>query len=189
MRRIEAFTGAAADRLARERSEALERVAAAVGAQTTDAIEDRIAALQEELRDTKRRLKAGATAGLPQPAELAARAEEVAPSVRLVAAAVPYESIDALKAAAKAVRQVLPSGVIALFLESDAPQVFVTVSDDLVDRGIAAGDLVKATAGPLGAKGGGRPQMAQATGTRREGLADAQAAVREAVRAAVESEG
>jgi alanyl-tRNA synthetase len=56
MRRIEAVTGAAADRLARERSEALERVAAAVGAQTLDAVEDRIVALQEELRETKRRL-------------------------------------------------------------------------------------------------------------------------------------
>jgi alanyl-tRNA synthetase len=189
MRRIEALTGAAADRLARERIETLERVAGAVGAQTVDAIEDRIAALQEELRETKRRLKAGGTTGLPQPTELAARAEEVAPGVRLVAAAVPYESMDDLKAAAKAIRHALPSGVIALFLDSDAPQVFVTVSDDLVERGIGAGDLVKAAAGPLGAKGGGRPQMAQGMGTRREGLAEAQAALREAVRAAVEAEG
>ena len=184
MRRIEALTGAAADRLARERAEALERVAGAVGAQTVDAIEDRIAALQEELRETKRRLKAGGRTGLPQPTELAARAEEVAPGVRLVAAAVPYESMDDLKAAAKAIRHALPSGVIALFLDDDAPQVFVTVSDDLVERGIGAGDLVKAAAGPLGAKGGGRPEMAQGMGTRREGLAEAQAALREAVRAA-----
>ena len=189
MRRIEALTGVAADRLLRERAEALERVAGAVGAQTVDGIEDRIAALQEELRDTKRRLKAGAGTGLPQPTELAARAEEVAPGVRLAAAAVPYESMDALKAAAKAIRHALPSGVIALFLDADAPQVFVTVSDDLVDRGVGAGDLVKAAAAPLGAKGGGRPQMAQGMGTRREGLGAAQAALREAVRAAVESEG
>ena len=104
MRRIEAVTGAAADRLARERSETLERVAEAVGAQTIDAVEDRIAALQDELREAKRRLKSGAASGLPQPAELAAAAEEVAPGVRLVAAAIPYESMDALKAAAKAVR-------------------------------------------------------------------------------------
>ena len=60
MRRIEAVTGAAADRLARDRGETLERVAGAVGAQTIDAVEDRIAALQDELRETKRRVKAGA---------------------------------------------------------------------------------------------------------------------------------
>ncbi len=59
MRRIEAVTGAAADALNRERLDALERAAEAVGAQGVDAVPDRIAALQEELREAKRRLKAG----------------------------------------------------------------------------------------------------------------------------------
>ncbi len=181
MRRIEAVTGAAADRLARERSETLERVAGAVGAQTIDAVEDRIAALQDELRETKRRLKAGAASGVPQPTELAAKAEEVAPGVRLVAAAIPYESTEALKAAAKAVRAALESGVIALLLDADAPQIFVTVSDDLVERGISAGELVKAAAAPIGAKGGGRPQMAQGMGTDRSGINDALASLRGAI--------
>ena len=181
MRRIEAVTGAAADRLARERSETLERVAGAVGAQTIDAVEDRIAALQDELRETKRRLKAGAASGVPQPTELAARAEEVAPGVPLVAAAIPFESMEALKGTAKAVRGVLGSGVIALLLDADAPQVFVTVSDDLVERGISAGELVKAAAAPIGAKGGGRPQMAQGTGTDRSGIAEALTSIRGAI--------
>jgi alanyl-tRNA synthetase len=189
MRRIEALTGVAADRLARDRMTALERVADAVGAQTIEAVDDRIAALQEELRDAKRRLKSGAGTSVPQPTELAARAEEIAPGVRLVAAAIPYDSMDALKAAAKAIRHALPSGVIALFLDAEAPQVFVTVSDDLVERGIGAGDLVKAAAEPLGAKGGGRPQMAQGTGTRREGLAQAQAAIRESLAQPTDAEG
>jgi alanyl-tRNA synthetase len=189
MRRIEALTGVAADRLARERMTALEAVAHAVGAQTLEAIDDRIAALQEELRDARRRLKAGAATGIPQPTELAARAEEVAPGVRLVAASIPYDSMDALKAAAKAIRHALPSGVIALFLDAEAPQVFVTVSDDLVEQGIGAGDLVKAAAEPLGAKGGGRPQMAQGTGTRREGLAQAQAAIRDSLAQPTDTEG
>ena len=188
-RRIEALTGAAADRLARERGETLDRIAGAVGAQTIEAVEDRVAALQEELRDTKRRLKAGVGSGVPGPSELAARAEDVAPGVRLVAAAIPYESMDALKAAAKAVRAALPSGVIALFLDADAPQLFVTVSEDLVERGISAGDLVKAAAGPIGAKGGGRPQMAQATGTRREGLGDARNGLRDGLIARLDTEG
>ncbi len=49
----------AADALVRERFDALERAAAAVGAQSIDDVADRIAALQDELRETKRRLKAG----------------------------------------------------------------------------------------------------------------------------------
>ena len=101
--------------------------------------------------------------------------------MRLVAATVPYESMDALKAASKEVRAALGSGVIAMFLDAEPPQVWVTVSDDLVDRGLSAGDLVKVAAGPLGAKGGGRPQMAQGMGTRRDGLAEAEAAVRTSI--------
>jgi alanyl-tRNA synthetase len=181
MRRIEAVTGAAADRLARDRGETLERVAKAVGAQTIDAVEDRIAALQDELRETRRRLKAGAASGVPQPTDLAAKAEEVAPGVRLVAAAIPYESTEALKAAAKSVRAALESGVIALLLDAEAPQLFVTVSDDLVERGISAGELVKAAAAPIGAKGGGRPQMAQGMGTDRSGITDALDSLRGAI--------
>jgi alanyl-tRNA synthetase len=178
MRRIEAVTGRAADALVRERFAALEAAADALGAQSVDAIGGRIGALQDELRETKRRLKAGAGAGLPKPAELVATAVEVAPGVRLVAASVPYESMDALKAASKELRAALGSGVIALILDADAPQVWVTVSDDLVDRGISAGDLVKVASAPLGAKGGGRPQMAQGMGTDRSGAAAALAAIR-----------
>ena len=68
-----------------------------------------------------------------------------------------------------------------MLLDAEAPQVWVTVSDDLVDRGIAAGDLVRAAVGPLDGKGGGRPAMAQGTGTRRDGLPDALAAIRAAL--------
>ena len=180
-RRIEAVTGAGADRLIRERFETLEVLADTVGAPSLDRVADRVATLQEELREARRRLRAGAVTAVPKPAELAARAEEVAPGVRLVAATVPYESMDALKAASKEVRAVLGDGVIALFLDAEAPGVWVTVSDDLVDRGLSAGDLVRVAAGPIGAKGGGRPQMAQGMGTRRDGLAEAEAAVRSSI--------
>ena len=181
MRRIEAVTGAAADLLLRDRSETLDRVADAVGAQGVGLIEERISALQEELRETRRRLKAGAGASMPKAADLAAGAAELAPGVRAVIASLPFDSMDALKATSKAVQAALGPGVVALLLDAEAPQLFVTVSDDLVERGLSAGDLVKAAAGPLGAKGGGRPAMAQGMGTRREGLADAEAAIRRAI--------
>jgi alanyl-tRNA synthetase len=180
VRRIEALTGAGADRYLHERVATLDRVAEQLGAQSVDRAEDRVSALQEELRETKRRLREGG-GGVPKPAELVARAEEVAPGVRLVAATIPYESMDALKAASKEVRAALGSGVIAMFLDAEPPQVWVTVSDDLVTRGLSAGDLVKVAAGPIGAKGGGRPQMAQGMGTRRDGLAEAEAAVRTSI--------
>ncbi|HXG40687.1 MAG TPA: alanine--tRNA ligase-related protein, partial [Candidatus Limnocylindrales bacterium] len=176
MRRIEALTGEGAERYLDERLELLDRIAGLVGAKSPEAIPDRIAALQDELREARRRLRTGS--GLPRPGELAARAEEVAPGVRLVAFAGPFESIDALKGYARDVRAALGSGVVALGLDAEDPQLFVTVSDDLVARGIAAGELVRQAVGAIGGRGGGRAEMAQGKGTRRDGLSEALTTVR-----------
>jgi alanyl-tRNA synthetase len=183
MRRIEAVTGEAADALIDARFDELERIGALVGAQTPDAIPERIAALQQELRETRRRLKTGGGAALPKPGELAARAVEVAPGLRLVAFSGAFESIDAMKGVARDLRGILGSGVIALALEAEEPQIFVTVSDDLVAQGINAGALVQEAAKGIDGRGGGRPEMAQGRGSRRDGLSEALERVRRALEA------
>ncbi len=181
IRRIEAVTGAAADRLMEERFDLLERAAAAAGARSPEAIGERIEALQDELKETRRRLRAGASAaGRPTPGELAAAAVEIAPGVRFVGWTGDVASIDELKGLAKDIRGSLPSGVIAVGLDADEPQLFVTVSDDLVQRGLAAGPLLQQAVARIDGRGGGRPGMAQGKGTRRDGLAEAISAVREA---------
>jgi len=181
VRRIEAVTGAAADRLMEDRFALVDRATAAVGARGPEVLEERIAALQAELRETKRRLRAGAAAGSrPRPADVAAKAEDLAPGVLFVGAVLDLESIEALKGFAKDMRGALPSGVIALGLDADEPQLFVTVSDDLVARGVAAGALVQAAVPAMDGRGGGRPEMAQGKGSRRDGLVDAIAAARAA---------
>ena len=180
MRRIEALTGAGADTFLRARSEALEAAMAGVGAQTGEQVPARIAALQDELREAKRRMRAGG-GGIPRAGEIAGRAVEIRPGVRLASLAAEFESMDALKRLARDISAALGSGVVALGLEADEPQLFVTVSDDLVARGIAAGDLVRGAMPAIEGKGGGRPEMAQGRGTRRAGLADALAAVAAAV--------
>jgi alanyl-tRNA synthetase len=182
MRRIEALTGDGADTWLADRLAVLDRATVAAGAQSTEALPDRIASIEGELREARRRLRAGGGAPLPRPGDLAAQAEEVAPGVRLVSFAGPFESIDQLKGVAKDVRGVLGGGVVALALEGDEPQLFVTVSDDLVARGLSAGELVRVAVGAIDGRGGGRPEMAQGRGTRREGVPEALASVRDGVR-------
>jgi alanyl-tRNA synthetase len=181
-RRIEAVTGDGADDLLRERLDLLERIAASVGATSVEAVPDRVAALQEELKETRRRLKAGGS-GLPKAPELAARAEQIAPGLKLVAFSAPFESAEAWKGYIKDVRSALGSGVIAVAFDAEAPQIFVTVSQDLLSRGISAGDLVKVAMGPMAGRGGGRPEMAQGMGTRREGIEGALKAIAATLRA------
>jgi alanyl-tRNA synthetase len=86
-----------------------------------------------------------------------------------------------MKGTAKDVRGVLGSGVIALGLDDEEPQLFVTVSEDLVGRGISAGDLVRDAITKVDGRGGGRPEMAQGKGSNRAGLAEAIAGIRTAV--------
>ena len=188
MRRIEALTGDGADAYLRERTRLLEAAADRLGAQSVDGVLERLGALEAELRETRRRLRLGG-GGVPRPAELAAGAEEVAAGVRLVATAGSWESIDALKAAAKEVRAILGSGVVALVLDADEPQLFTTVSDDLLGRGVAAGALVRAAMASLDGKGGGRPEMAQGKGSRREGIPAALASIRAALAGVGAAEG
>jgi len=177
MRRIEAVTGDAADALVAERFGLLERIASAVGAQTIDAAPDRVVELGAKVRELEKRLRAGAASGPRRPGELVAGAETVG-AARYLAYAGEFGSMDELKAYAKDLRGALGSGVIALALDADEPQLFVTVSDDLVSRGVSAARLVGTGAPPIDGKGGGRPAMAQARGTRREGIGEALAAIR-----------
>ncbi len=182
-RRIEAVTGDGADALLRDRLAVLERIAETVGATSLDALPDRIAALQEDLRETRRRLKAGGS-GLAKPAEVAAAASEVAPGVKLVAYSAAFESPEQWKAYVKEVRAALGNGVIAVALDAEAPQLFVTVSADLVARGISAGELVKVAMTAMNGRGGGRPEMAQGMGSRRDGIAPALSLIADTLTAA-----
>jgi len=182
-RRIEALTGAGADAHLRSRDETLARAAELLGANSVDAVPDRIAALQEELKETRRRLKAGggAGSGMPKPGDLRDRIETF-DGVSLVTLAAPFESTDSMKGYAKDLRSALGANVVALALDGDEPQVFVTVDETAVAKGISAGDLVRLAVGPIEGKGGGRPEMAQGRGTRREGVPGALDAVRASLR-------
>ena len=176
MRRIEALTGDAADAYLAGRRETLERAAEIAGANSVEALPERIAALQEELREAKRRLKAGAAGGVPRPAELRERVVATEGGITLLPYAGPFESIDAMKGFAKDLRAVVGANVIALGLDADEPQLFVTADETAVGGGVSAGDLV-GRGGHIDGKGGGRPEMAQGKGTRRDGLPAALAAI------------
>ena len=58
----------------------------------------------------------------------------------------------------------------------------IAVTPAAQDRGLKAGDLVKAIAPALGARGGGKPDMAQGAGSDPSGIDAAVTALRAAVR-------
>ena len=180
MRRIEAVTGVAADRHVADRLRLLDEAADLAGARTVEALPDRVRALAAQAKSGGG-VRIAAHVGANTIVE---RAVEVAPGVRVAAYAGGFGSVEGLKAMAKDVRGLMASGVVALALDADEPQLFVTVSGDLVERGIAAGELVKAAMPAIEGRGGGRPEMAQGKGTRRDGIEAALEALKAAATAA-----
>jgi alanyl-tRNA synthetase len=119
------------------------------------------------------------------PASQLAQSAQSVDGTQFVSYSAAFDSMKDLQSFARALRAELGAGVIALALEADEPQIFVTVSDDLVARGVSAGALVSHGAPLLDGRGGGRPEMAQARGTRRDRLPSALSAIREALQAAL----
>jgi alanyl-tRNA synthetase len=156
MRRIEAVTGEAAEALMDERFALLDQAVAASGAQTAEQLVGRIEGLKEKGKNARK-----ADRGAIPAAHAVVRTAELLQQGALIAYTGGFGSMDELKAWAKEVRSSFKSGVIAAGLEGDDPQLFVTVSDDLVEEGLDASELVKEAVRDAGGKGGGRPQMAQ----------------------------
>jgi alanyl-tRNA synthetase len=183
VRRIEALTGSGADSHLRARLDLLDRAADAAGATSIESLPDRITALEGELRETRRKLRegGGGASGLPKPGDLRDRVESF-DGVSLVTLAAPFESSEAMKGYARDLRSALGANVVALALDSDEPQVFVTADETAVAKGISAGDLVRIAVAKIEGKGGGRPEMAQGRGTKRDGVGPALEAIRTSVR-------
>ncbi len=180
VRRIEAITGEAADRLVAERFALLDQVTAALGAQEPGQAPVRAAELQARAKELERRLRAGESGGLPRVRDVAEQAARVA-DVPVATYAGAFDGQEAMKRWARDLRSALGSGVIAVGLDEEEPVLFVTVSEDLVARGVSAAELVRAGLEPIGGRGGGRPEMAQGRGSRRDGLPEALRRVRAAV--------
>ena len=173
MRRMEAVTGRAAEELVRRQTEALESVAHALHSPVSD-IESRVASVTEAL-DRERKRADGLERELARlrSGDLLGQAQDVA-GVKVLAARVPESSADALREMGDRLRDKLGSGVILLGAVNDErPFLICFVTRDLVERGLHAGNIVKAAAVEIGGGGGGRPEMAQAGGRFPDKLDDA----------------
>ncbi len=163
-RRIEAVAGLPAVRHSRAADEALSAVARALNCPIEEIVE-RVDAQRRRIRDLEREVEQArqmsASVNVP---DLVAAAEEVA-GVRLVARRISGGDREMLKSLADEIIERLGSGVTVLAGDADGKVALVAkVSDDLIERGAHAGNLVKGVAEAAGGGGGGAPRFAQAGG-------------------------
>jgi alanyl-tRNA synthetase len=123
-------------------------------------------------------------------AELLAQAEKIGDTT-VVVGEMPDVPVEQLKHGADTIKQKCGSAAILIGVrvppseDGKAPAkalLLAGMTDDLVKRGLKAGDLVKAIAPIVEGGGGGPPTMAQAGGKKPDKLAEALAAGRQWIR-------
>ena len=182
LRRIEAVTGRAAERLIWEHTGLLESLAQRL--QTTPAeLEQRAEALLREAEQA-RKVQAAVQrdASRTEAQQLLSQVQQV-DGVSVLSVRASASSADGLRQMGDWLRDKLGSGVVVLGnVLNDRPTLVAMVTRDLVERGLHAGEIVRQAAQVMGGGGGGRAEVAQAGGKRPEKLDAALASVAELVR-------
>ncbi len=164
LRRIEAVCGTEAYLYAKGRMALLDTLAHSLKTKPEEA-QRRLEALLEQSKETaKEAERLHARLASLAAAEHVDAAAEVA-GIKVVACQVQAKDIEALLAAADAVRVRLPSGVIVMgAVQGEKVALISMVSEDLLPRGLHAGNLIREVAKLTGGGGGGKPTVAQAGG-------------------------
>ena len=158
VRRIEAVTGRGAYEFIARRLKTLKQTAAALKS-SLDEVPNKVQALEGELADVRKEVAALKTqAAISSFVSLLSNVQK-ADDVNILAAEVSNADADTLRALADKFREKYPqNGVCVLASASDGKSTLIAaVTEDLVKRGLKAGDIITS----IGGRGGGRPNMAQ----------------------------
>lgn len=177
IRRIEAVTGRGAYEVIQARNRILRR-AARLTSSSIDEVVAKINSMQDEIESLQ-----GELGRLRQEWVQAEFEEKLKATLRI--SDIPVLSvflrgadIENMRQMTDIFRQKNPSGVVAIgSIINDKPMIICAVTDDLVKRGLNAGELVRNAAAIVGGSGGGRPVMAQAGGKDPEKLPEALASI------------
>ncbi len=164
IRRIEAVTGRKAYDLVQERLAEVEMLSNLFKTQPEKII-DKAENLLANLSNAQKEI---AALRREQAGESFADQLENAPEVqgvRVLTGILPEADRNTLREMTDRFRQKYSSGIAVLAAVIDEkPALIAAITDDLVQRGLKAGELVQVVAEVVGGSGGGRPNMAQAGG-------------------------
>ena len=165
VRRIEALTGRGADAYLRRRSAQVEAISAKLQTQP-EQLESRVEQLTQELAAARRLVAQHQREAAQQQAEALARSAKEVEGVPVVAATANVPDEKLLREMGDMVlRRLDRPGVVTLAGNfEDRIGLQVSVSPELVRRGLHAGNIAGAVGERLGGRGGGRPESAQGGG-------------------------
>ena len=165
MRRIEAVSGRAAERLVWERFNRDKRVGSKLAAAVDD-IEDRVQRLLDERDELQRENEALQRRLSLQSADGLLDSAQDVEGVAVLTARAPVSNADSLREMGDYLRDKLGSGVVVLgSVINDRPMLVAMVTTDLIEaKGLNAAEIARGAAMAVGGGGGGRAEVAQAGG-------------------------
>ncbi len=164
VRRIEAVTGRSAYELVQKRFRILKQTAALMGSAMDDVAGKTQALIDEGEQNRKHILKLRQDLVAAEFSKTLTQVPLIA-ETPVLAAVLANADIDTLRQMTDRFRQQYPSGVVVLGSAYEGRPVLIgCVTEDLVKKGLNAGEIVRSIALIIGGSGGGRPTLAQAGG-------------------------
>jgi len=164
VRRIEAVTGRAAFDLLQQRMGALENVATYLKANPAE-VDRKVLALLDEHQSAQKEIARLRRELAQRELETLLGGMERVSDVPVLTGSIKHVDAETLREMTDWFRARVPSGVVVLGSVFDnRPHFVASVTEDLVKRGLDAGQIVKAVAKVVGGGGGGKPTLAQAGG-------------------------
>jgi alanyl-tRNA synthetase len=184
VRRIEALSGPAAVQLMRAHDQTLSEAAVELRV-PPERVPDTVAELRARIKELERSVGTEQGERAVDVDALAAEVVTVA-GARVLTAVVPDLDGQALLALMDRLRGKLADAAIVLGSSAgEKVDLVAGVPPELVQRGVRAGEIVKAAAAVVGGGGGGRDTLARAGGREPSKLPEAIAAARSAIEAAL----
>jgi alanyl-tRNA synthetase len=178
VRRIEAVTSKEAYELLHQEELRLREIAQIVKAPQLKETVSRVEQLQTQLREVQKENEALASKLANQQAGDIFKDVKESNGLTYIAAQVNVKDMNQLRQLADQWKQKATSEVLVLAtVANEKVNLLAAVNPDGLEKGLKAGDLIKAIAPKVGGGGGGRPDMAQAGGKNPEGIPAALAEV------------
>ncbi|NLP46212.1 MAG: alanine--tRNA ligase [Epulopiscium sp.] len=164
VRRIEAVTGQAALEYYQQQENQIKEIAQLVKT-TPDYVGKKIESLLSDMKEMQKELDRFKTKMAQDATKNILDQKQEVKGIAVLAVRLDNMDMNSLRTMGDQLKDKLKSGVIILAGEQEDKVVMITMAtDDVIKRGIHAGNIVKAIAPIVGGGGGGRPQMAQAGG-------------------------
>lgn len=178
VRRIEALTGKEAYEAFRDEEEQLMEVAQIVKSPQIKEVVTKTEQLQQQVKELQKENEKLATKLANQQAGDVFKDVKEINGTTVITAQVNVKDMNQLRQLADQWKQKALSDVLVLgTVQGEKVNLLAAMSPTANEKGLKAGDLIKAIAPKVGGGGGGRPDMAQAGGKNPAGLSDALAEV------------